>query len=106
VNPGPVENWPLDFWWHFICQKEPMDLSGFPVENGTWKYKSKTDLPGTLLMNNVSGAGLPLDCLEPHEAKHSLGIHLAPDGNHAAKLQFCKEQTLFWAAQLTHSKAP
>jgi len=57
-------------------------------------------------MNDVSGARLPLDRLEPHEAKWSLGICLTPDGNHAAELQFHKEQTLFWAAQLTHSKAP
>jgi len=64
------------------------------------------DLPGTLLMNDVSGTRLPLDWLEPHEAEHTLGIRLAPDGNTVAELQFRKEQTLVWAAQLTHSKVP
>jgi len=54
-------------------------------------------------MNDVSGL---LDCLEPHKDKWSLGISLTHDGNYAAKLQFQKEQTLFWASQILHSKAP
>jgi len=64
------------------------------------------NLPSTLLMNNISGTRLPLDRLEPNEAERTLGIRLAPDGNTAAELQFRKEQTLVWAAQLTHSKVP
>jgi len=57
-------------------------------------------------MNDVSGSRIPLDRLEPHEAERSLGIRLAPDGNHTAELQFRKEQTLVWASRIANSKAP
>jgi len=57
-------------------------------------------------MNDVSGSCIPLDRLKPHEAERSLGIRIAPDGNHTAELQFLKEQTLFWASQIQQSKTP
>jgi len=104
-----LDLWETGLWTSggaLSAKKSLWTFLDFQWKNGKWKYKSKTDLPGTLLMNNVSGARLPLDCLEPHKAEWSLGTHLAPDGNHATKLQFRKEQTLFWATQLTHSKAP
>jgi len=83
-----------------------MDLSWLPLEKGKWEYKSKQELPGTLLMNDISGSRILLNHLEPHKAEWSLGIQLTPDGDHAAELQFHKEQTLLWAAHILHSKAP
>jgi len=53
---------------------KPMDLSQFLLEKGQWEYKSKQELPRTLLMNDISGSQIPLDQLEPHKAKWSLGI--------------------------------
>jgi len=78
----------------------------FTWKKGKWVYKSTNELPGTLLMNNVTGSWISLDRLEPHKAEHSLGLRIAPDGNSAAELQFRKEQTLLWASQLIHSKIP
>jgi len=46
-------------------------------------------------MNDISGSRILLNHLEPHKAEWSLGIQLTLDGNHAAELQFHKEQTLF-----------
>jgi len=99
-------NGPSDLWRHFVSKKSCWTCLDFQHCKGKWTYKMQCGLPSTLLMNDISGARLPLDWLEPHEAEHTLRIRLAPDGNTAAELQFCKEQTLVWAAQLTHSKVP
>jgi len=87
-------------------KKSQWTFIDFTWKKGKWVYKSTSELPGTLLMNDVTGSQILLDWLEPHEAEHSLGLCIAPDGNYAAELQFHKEQTLLWASQLIHSKIP
>jgi len=88
------------------AKKSQWTFIDFTWKKGKRAYKSTSELPSTLLMNNVSGSRISLDWLEPHKAEHSLGLRIAPDGNYAAELQFHKEQTLLWASQLIHSKIP
>jgi len=88
------------------AKKSQWTFIDFAWKKGKWVYKPTIELPGTLFMNDVTGSRIVLDWLEPHEAEHSLGLCIAPDGYYSAELQFHKEQTLLWASQLIHSKIP
>jgi len=57
-----------------------------------------------LNMKDASGRWLPLQCLECNEAERALGLHLPPDGNMKAELEFWKEQAHTWAAQVARYK--
>jgi len=62
-------------------------------------------LPGQLLMRDVSGECRQLTCLEPGEAERALGVQLAPDGNTIAETQHRMAQAHQWAAQMILHKA-
>jgi len=55
-------------------------------------------------MKDASGRRLPLQHLECNEAERALGLHLLPDGNIKAELEFWKEQAYTWAAQVAQYK--
>jgi hypothetical protein len=47
-----------------------------------WRYATKTDVPGNILINNINNSGREsLQCYEANVAKVTLGVFLAMDGN-------------------------
>jgi len=77
----------------------------FSWKNGEWKYMSQSQLPGQLLMRDVSGERRQLTRLEPWEAERALGVRLAPDGNMKIETQYHLAQAHQWAAQMILHKA-
>ena len=62
-------------------------LIDFVWENNQWTYSSKEQQPGELDVRRVSGQREHLLCLEPSEAKETLGVFLAMDGNNRTQVQ-------------------
>jgi hypothetical protein len=59
-------------------------LLDFKFHQGWWKYKSKKELPGDIDIKVVDSRGRPrkkLTRLEPSEARETLGVFVAMDGN-------------------------
>jgi len=79
-------------------------LLDFEYKNGQWKYLSQCNLPSSLYVHNVVGACTIIPCLEPLEACHMLGVHIALDGNVAVKLQYLQSVAREWQAKMTKSK--
>jgi len=86
--------------------KSRWSLMDFGWKNGKWFYRSVSDVPGRLFMNDVSGQRIQLDRLESWEAERSLGIRLAPDGNMKAELDYRVQQALTWANHMRQHHAP
>jgi hypothetical protein len=65
-------------YWYFL---------DFKFHQGRWKYKNKQELPGDIDINVVDSRGRPrpdretLTRLEPSEARETLGVYVAMDGN-------------------------
>jgi hypothetical protein len=59
----------------------------FGFRNGHWYYKSKEDLPGDITIRDVDGTRTGIDRLEPHEARETLGVFLAMDGNNKVQVE-------------------
>jgi hypothetical protein len=65
-------------YWYFLDYK---------FHQGYWKYKSKKELPGDINIKVVDARGSPrpnretLTRLEPSEARKTLGVYVAMDGN-------------------------
>ena len=52
-----------------------------------WECKSFDQLPGQLWVRNYDGRNLPITRLEPKEARETLGIMIAMDGNQLAQFK-------------------
>ena len=74
----------LDFTWH----------------NGSWRYRTKTDMPGDITIKGVDGVRVILERLEPSEARETLGVFIAMDGNWRAQVVQLLELTTVFAQQL------
>jgi len=104
----------LDLWEKGLCTsggalsaaKSRWTLMDFGWKQGKWFYRSVSDAPGQLFMNDVSGQRIQLDRLESWEAERSLGIRLAPDGNMRTELAYRVQQALTWANHMRQHHAP
>ena len=65
---------PAKSYWYLIH---------FKFHNNKWSYVSIADTPGNLSIRDVSGLNrVTLERLEVHEARETLGVFIAMDGNH------------------------
>ena len=71
----------IDFQWH----------------KGQWRYRSNQECPAQLSIRNHHGQRITLPRLEPHEARTTLGVNLAPDGNHDSQAHRMRRQAEEWA---------
>ena len=69
---------------------------------GTWQWqpRSKKDMPGDLMANNLQGNRVNLSRLEPHQAEKNLGIYMAADGNMDHQIEYLKEKAQEFAGQV------
>ena len=65
-----------------------------------WKYKSSAELPGQLWVKNFDGRILPITRLEPDEARETLGIMIAMDGNQNAQFDNLRKKAKIYGEQL------
>ena len=72
----------------------------FSWDGNKWKYTTATDLPGDLFITSLSGETEPLCRLEPSEARETLGVWIAPDGNQQAQFTSLVDKSNSWAGRI------
>jgi hypothetical protein len=81
-------------------------LLDYIFRGGVWKYRSIEDMPGDIDVNVVDRRGAPLPArevlgrLEPSEARQTLGVYIAMDGNWRKQIEELKEKAVEFAEQL------
>jgi len=76
----------------------------FECQNGKWAYIPLHRLPGSLYVLNDKGQCTTIPQLETSEACHTLGVHLAPDGNTLTELCYLILVTKDWQCKMAWSK--
>jgi hypothetical protein len=73
-------------------------LIHFVFERNTWRYARLEECPGSLTIREPTGTSrVDLDRLDVNEAKETLGVFIAMDGNHKAQTQALIDKATLWA---------
>lgn len=83
-----------------VPEKSFWYLVSFKFEKGKWRYARADDTPGDLTMRNAAGERILVDRCEHDEARRTLGVRLAPDGNNRAQMQHMVDVGKTWGQQL------
>jgi hypothetical protein len=75
-------------------------LLDFLWKSGKWQYRSISNMPGDISIRGVDGVRVTLERLEPSEARGTLGVFIAMDGNWREEVRVLKEKTITFAEQL------
>jgi hypothetical protein len=86
ITGGALE--PTKTFWYLI---------DFKWDNGNWQYKTIAESPGELEVRNPDGDIQEIERVETTEARRTLGVRLAPDGNNEAEIEYLTEQAELWA---------
>ena len=78
-------------FWYFL---------DFRFQNGRWQYMSKKELSGHLWAKNYDGNKVQMNRLEPNEARETLGIFIAMDGNRNKQIEFLQQKARIYNEQL------
>jgi hypothetical protein len=82
-------------------------LMHFIFENNGWQYAKIDETPGTITIRDIQGTGREeLDRLEVHEARESLGVFIAMDGNLKAQTTALWEKAVKWADKVRTENSP
>ena len=71
-------------------------LMEFEWHNGKWSYAPVTNTPAELKVRDSQGHMGPIERLTTSEARRTLGVRLAPDGNNEAEYKYLREQSQDW----------
>ena len=92
ASAPPAALWvPTKSYWYLL---------DFTWQNGSWRYRTKTDMPGDITIKGVDEVRVALERLEPSEARETLGVFIAMDGNWRAQVVQLLELTTVFAQQL------
>jgi hypothetical protein len=75
-------------------------LLDFHWQNGKWHYRSIQDMPGNIHIRDTNGSRVMLTRLEPSDARETLGIMIAMDGNCDAEILHLRAKAEEFADQL------
>ncbi len=79
----------------------------YDYKTNSIKYTSKYKAPGEITVTNpATKQPAPLIREEPHTARRTLGVHLAPNGNSTTQTKVCIEKAKSFLGKLRHSKLP
>ena len=95
VTGGALE--PSKSYWYLI---------DFEWSNGSYKYKSIASAPASITLADESGNSITLQRLEPHDARRTLGLYQAPDGNMVIQHQQMLKQASKWSTHIRTSALP
>ena len=101
----------VDHWEGGLCttggalrvDKSFWYLIHFIWRNNQWTYASKADTPGELSVCGVSGHREALERVEPCEARKTLGIWLAMDGNNSTQVTKMRKKGQLFADHIRTS---
>ena len=80
-------------------------LIHFVFERSRWRYASIAETPGNITIRNIPGtARVELERLEVQEARETLGVFIAMDGNQTAQTQALWEKATIWADKVRTGK--
>ena len=74
--------------------------------DGQFRYANNSEEPASLSVRAPNGIVQELERLDPKEARRTLGVRLALDGNNNAELEFRKNQAQEWADALRTGRLP
>jgi len=95
--------------WHKLLQATGGDLVpekcfwyfvDFKWHNLKWVYKTVQESPGQLQVTSNNNKPITLQRLEPWEARRTLGVRIAPDGNNDAKVQYLSQVAAEWRTKM------
>jgi hypothetical protein len=66
-----------------------------------WEYKQISELPGALTLKDHSRTTVTLTRLEAHEARETLGLWIAMDGNQTSQVTAIQKKIDNWADKIT-----
>jgi hypothetical protein len=89
-----------------VPEKSNWYLIDFVWDKGNWRYKTMEKTAATLRIRNCTGTVKVLERLETHDARRTLGVRLAPDGNNAAEAIFLRERVNDWADRIRTGHLP
>ena len=78
-------------FWYFL---------DFKFWNGKWRYLEKDKLLGDLWVKNYDGKRVQLNRIEPDEARETLGIFIAMDGNRHKQIEYLQQKARIYKEQL------
>jgi len=81
-------------------------LIDFEWKDGAWKYAPITSTPAELHVRDANGTVQAVERLPVSEARRTLGVRLAPDGNNKAEFEYLQEQSHKWQDQVRASHLP
>ena len=84
---------PKKCWWYVI------DFHWRP--NGTWRYKTKVETAGELLIPDENNIDQPIVQKDPSEGSEGLGVFLAPDGNDKAQFDELQKKISKWSQKIS-----
>jgi hypothetical protein len=80
-----------------VPHKSHWVLIDFKWKDGIWDYATIADTPAALEVRDSQGVLRQLERLEPSEARRTLGVRLAPDGNNRAEHEHLRSISEQWA---------
>ena len=89
-----------------VPQKCHWYLLDFRWYNGRWEMLPATDVAFPLRVRSPSGRQVPIEQLSPHEARRTLGIRAAPDGNMEAEMEFLSSRIQSWTELIRTRRLP
>jgi len=81
-------------------------LIDFTWGKDSWQYTKWKDQDRTLSIPSSDGTKITIPRLDTTEARRTLGVRLAPDGNNLAEYQHLREETIRWKNQMITSNLP
>jgi hypothetical protein len=75
-------------------------LVDFSWKQGKWSYNT-TPTTTELQIRNLEGDLQAVEQVPVHEARRTLGVLLAPDGNNDAEFRSLKQKAQVWASNIT-----
>ena len=89
-----------------VPEKSHWYLIDFVWKEGSWRYASLEEIEAGLLVKDSEGNSKTIERLEVSDARRTLGVRLAPDGNNEAEARFLKERARDWADRVRTGHLP
>jgi len=83
-----------------VLEKTVWWLVSFKWNGGSWRYAGIQDSPGDLTVKDITNERKIIKHLEAHQARETLGVFLAPDGNLEEQFLKMKNAATCWADSL------
>jgi hypothetical protein len=81
-------------------------LINFTWNKGKWRYSTIHKTPAQMTMRNPVQSATQLERLEVSEARRTLRVRLAPDGNNQAEFTYLRDECNQWADRIRSGMVP